>query len=913
MTTRAFTSVGASNREPATRTPEPACKVGAHSPVQCDGRSADAPPKIGAQTLAEQVGGGDQVAARVAAGTGEVGAASSAATSQVASGSGSALPADARRQMEHAFATDFSDVRIHQGPEAAQLGARAFAQGVEIHFAPGQYDPHSERGLGLLGHELTHVVQQRAGRVAMPQGKGAPIVADPGLEAEADRAGAAAARGERVSVAGVAAGAQPKLGGAAPIQRSVGFELQTEWPIYEKVEGAWTVMPRGRALFKDASGKLNNQPGYVQQGGTFNFVVETDDGAEGAEAEFVTAPFDAKDDIKLTAHNMKLFEQAIGATPADGDGFKTLDKVNRAFREGIDGMDDPRDATRTRKLTPSTRTIESPQTIGFGSKHKATWFDVKDGRGQATISAPLKDFNSVLTLFDIQAPVIGDERAFGNAALYNAALERARRVTAPFLRTETETWDRLTGLLSLTIGTLWCAGEFFLPEDPEYVKSLCKVMLRNPFSAIYARLPTHEKAKFTTEAVLGMLGMDGAGKVFPMGFKVEDNNQAYSGPTRKEFLDSIINPASGNAQARDGDAHVIGMNITEQTHRLTHERDTAKLEAQNKLNRKDLLSRGWVKASAYAMGEVDYKADQMARVEWRGFHPRYVALDDFEQAATNVFDRVNRPTGAITPPVAYDPGKRKRLTVTADQLVELQLVELDVRRDIKGPGDVALVREVYQGPDQSLWRLVDVASPGAGDGKDPSGYKAELETHAAPACRYTFEAVFREDLVELKAFYRDDFEDIFPPEATGSNIALPGDKDTDKNKDSKKRGRSPSPERGKGSPTHSPPTSPTHSPPTSPTHSRTSPTHSPTSPTDSLLPSPKDSTHKSRKVDHVEPVDYHGLVARLGSEAANHIMSNAHLPHLVNSYFSDVDDPQTYWQLTAIEFAKYTLKYIGKM
>jgi hypothetical protein len=44
-------------------------------------------------------------------------------------------------------------------------------------------------GQALLGHELTHVVQQRAGRVRNPYASGIAVVQDPALEAEADRMG----------------------------------------------------------------------------------------------------------------------------------------------------------------------------------------------------------------------------------------------------------------------------------------------------------------------------------------------------------------------------------------------------------------------------------------------------------------------------------------------------------------------------------------------------------------------------------------------------------------------------------------------------------------------------------------------------------------------------------------------------
>ena len=120
----------------------------------------------------------------------------------VATGGGASLPAEVQAKMEGSFGTGFSDVRVHQGPEAASIGAIAYTRGSDIHFQPGTYDPGSQSGQQLLGHELTHVVQQRAGRVSSPQAMGAPINADLGLEAEADAAGARAAAGLPANISG---------------------------------------------------------------------------------------------------------------------------------------------------------------------------------------------------------------------------------------------------------------------------------------------------------------------------------------------------------------------------------------------------------------------------------------------------------------------------------------------------------------------------------------------------------------------------------------------------------------------------------------------------------------------------------------------------------------------------------------
>ena len=114
------------------------------------------------------------------------------------SGAGKPMPDKVRTKMESSFGQDLSGVRIHQGPEASSIGAVAYTRGSNIHFAPGAYNPNSSSGQKLLGHELTHVVQQRAGRVRAPAGSKIPINSDAGLEREADVHGAKAARGEPI-------------------------------------------------------------------------------------------------------------------------------------------------------------------------------------------------------------------------------------------------------------------------------------------------------------------------------------------------------------------------------------------------------------------------------------------------------------------------------------------------------------------------------------------------------------------------------------------------------------------------------------------------------------------------------------------------------------------------------------------
>ena len=57
-------------------------------------------------------------------------------------------------------ATSVCTVMTMRIDAAAPFGARAFTIGPDIFFRERAYDPDSDRGLALLAHELTHVVQQ---------------------------------------------------------------------------------------------------------------------------------------------------------------------------------------------------------------------------------------------------------------------------------------------------------------------------------------------------------------------------------------------------------------------------------------------------------------------------------------------------------------------------------------------------------------------------------------------------------------------------------------------------------------------------------------------------------------------------------------------------------------------------------
>jgi hypothetical protein len=97
------------------------------------------------------------------------------------------LPAELKAGVESLSGQSMSDVIVHRNSDKpAQLQAHAYAQGTDIHLAPGQ-EQH-------LPHEAWHVAQQKQGRVEpTTQLKAATLINDDqGLEEEADMMGAKA-------------------------------------------------------------------------------------------------------------------------------------------------------------------------------------------------------------------------------------------------------------------------------------------------------------------------------------------------------------------------------------------------------------------------------------------------------------------------------------------------------------------------------------------------------------------------------------------------------------------------------------------------------------------------------------------------------------------------------------------------
>jgi Domain of unknown function (DUF4157) len=119
----------------------------------------------------------------------------------------SAIPRPADKALPSAPTADFFDVRLH--PDAAEvtapLQARAVTRGQDVYFHPGQFQPGTPHGEGLIAHELAHTLQTRHSAGGAAGGGSSSFVSQPGdaFERNAD----ALVRGETSHALAAPAGA----------------------------------------------------------------------------------------------------------------------------------------------------------------------------------------------------------------------------------------------------------------------------------------------------------------------------------------------------------------------------------------------------------------------------------------------------------------------------------------------------------------------------------------------------------------------------------------------------------------------------------------------------------------------------------------------------------------------------------
>jgi len=156
----------------------------------------------------------------------------------VGSGGGSPLEEPVRTEMEALLGHDFGDVRVHtdaRASESAQaINAQAYTSGTDVVFQTGRYSPGTDAGKRVLAHELTHVVQQKAGPVAGTPAPGGISLSDPGdvFEREAESVADRVMSGRSPAV-----GHQDAMPAAAGVQRQADEDEPVQGAFVQRQEG----------------------------------------------------------------------------------------------------------------------------------------------------------------------------------------------------------------------------------------------------------------------------------------------------------------------------------------------------------------------------------------------------------------------------------------------------------------------------------------------------------------------------------------------------------------------------------------------------------------------------------------------------------------------------------------------------
>jgi hypothetical protein len=337
-------------------------------------------------------------------------------------GTSSTMPEQVQTKMENSFGTNFSNVTIQQNDgRATQLGALAFTQGNDVHFAPGQYNPNSGKGQELLGHELTHVVQQRQGKVSSTkQAKGVSINDNPSLENEADVMGKKAAFGERnIITQGRGKGFIANNVSQCYTPKNVASQSAKEWNVGEDIR----VADNGFTVTKESNGKLCYAHPYLI--GQSNLELKTKNSGvelvEGSKTLVGSAPDGTgKRTLKDVTPKMSFSKKGAGSLQT------SWEDCGRMSREvmGKSGSDESphglyNDKSGNLQETAKTSSPEEHRNnifvaLGLGATPAAAL-----AAYNAKPAADKKAFDKMHGLNEYASPSIGEAFATNNAKTFN--------------------------------------------------------------------------------------------------------------------------------------------------------------------------------------------------------------------------------------------------------------------------------------------------------------------------------------------------------------------------------------------------------------------------------------------------------------------------------------------------------------
>lgn len=165
---------------------------------------------------------------------------------------GAPLPGNLSRSFEQSLGGGVGDVRVHTGAAdaaaSAQMNARAFTVGRDVHFGAGQYRPGTPEGDQLIAHEVVHTAQQQGAAPALqPKLRVGP--AGGAAEREADSLASTLLSGQPADVRTRADTSVQRALADAPQSERRGMEMRPEHfvltaadvtPYFERLQsGGW--------------------------------------------------------------------------------------------------------------------------------------------------------------------------------------------------------------------------------------------------------------------------------------------------------------------------------------------------------------------------------------------------------------------------------------------------------------------------------------------------------------------------------------------------------------------------------------------------------------------------------------------------------------------------------------------------
>jgi hypothetical protein len=399
---------------------------------------------------------------------------------------GAPLPKQDQQHLEKEFNADFSTVREFEGGTASKLGAVALTQKENIHYATGAKTKANRR------HELTHVLQQRTGRVrANAMVGGLPMNNSPILEGEARR------NQSGVTETSTEPGGPPLIQRSvaptgAPVQLAskVGFELEdADWRSWKKV-GFSPFSTRYYKTKDDKNGiRPLNKHEVLHQGTDFKLEADRfDEGGEAlADIEFVTDPFTLND-----SGQQKLVEALEGISDIYKDitGKAGRDHEEGEFLSSSDHHLNQSDILLSKGAGTARLNVQATQGVSLAKMPTLMTAMSTPVTGQ---DDPLAGVKVSLQLAVSGDKDIAQDRVLGRLA---EAPQRAVKFSLAYLVRELddnalgEDTASLAGFLATVISLLLTFQQAPLQGG---LKTYLPLMQRNDFAAMYKKLPEAQR------------------------------------------------------------------------------------------------------------------------------------------------------------------------------------------------------------------------------------------------------------------------------------------------------------------------------------------------------------------------------------------------------------------------------------